>query len=203
MAVITISRQFGAGGKTLGKRLAEKLGYTLVDDQIIDLVAEKAKVSRNWVESIEEEAGGTLLKFLSGLVSKSFVDRILDDSKGYIDETVYVDTLGEVIRQLAKEDNCIILGRGGQFLLRGEENVLHLLLVAEKEDRIRFMEENYDLLPTQAKNVVTVRDKRRRTLFRRFGEEDYNHPALYNLVLNMSRLPMEKAVEIVSRLLPA
>ena len=81
MSVITISRQFGAGGKTLGEMIAKQLGYTFVDDEIIQLVARKAKVSTNWVESIEKEAGGKLLKFMSGLVRKSFVDRILSDER--------------------------------------------------------------------------------------------------------------------------
>ena len=58
MAVITISRQFGAGGKTLGELISKNLGYTFIDDAIINKVAKKAKVSDEWVQSIEKEAGG-------------------------------------------------------------------------------------------------------------------------------------------------
>lgn len=200
MAVITISRQFGAGGKTLGEKLAKCLGYTFVDDQIIEKVAERAKVSTNWVQSIEKEAGGTLLKVLSRLVTKSFIDRMLDSTKGYIDEDVYVSTLREVIGQIAGEGNCVILGRGGQFILKDHPDTFHLLLVAEKTDRIKFMETHYDLLPTQAKNVVNTQDKRRLNLLHRFDEDiNYDEPSLYSMVLNMSRISIEKASDIVCR----
>ena len=118
MAVITISRQFGAGGKTLGQLIAKKLNYTLISEEIVEKVAEKAKVSVDWVQDIEKEAGGTLQKFMSGLISKSYVERILGKDRGYLDEDKYVETLREVITQLAKDDNIVFVGRGGQYILR-------------------------------------------------------------------------------------
>jgi len=200
MAVITISRQFGAGGKTLGTLISKNLGYTLIDDVIINKVAEKVKVSDDWVQSIEKEAGGKLLNFISKLVSKSFIERILDESKGYIDEEVYIDALKEVFIKFAEENNCIVLGRGGQYFLKNHENVVHVLMVAELEDRIKFMEDHYDLLPTEAKNTVMTRDKKRQNLYMKIGHENYENPGLYNVVLNMSKLSMNKAAEMVSTL---
>jgi cytidylate kinase len=197
MSVITISRQFGAGGKTLGEMIAKQLGYTFVDDEIIQLVARKAKVSTNWVESIEKEAGGKLLKFMSGLVRKSFVDRILSDERGYIDEEIYVDLLHKIICQIAAEADAVILGRGGQYILRDTEDVFHTLLIADKKDRIRFMETHYDLSPQQALQSVNREDKRRVNLYRKFGKENYDHPDLYHLVLNMSKLELEDACDLV------
>ena len=64
MAVITISRQFGAGGLTLGKMVAEKFGYTFADTEVIKMVAEMANVSTNFVETVEKEAGGKFSKFI-------------------------------------------------------------------------------------------------------------------------------------------
>jgi len=200
MAVLTISRQFGAGGKTLGELLSKKLGYTCLDEQLIQMIADKAKVSTNFVESIEKEAGGTLLKFMTSMISKSYIDRIVGDSSGYIDEDVYVEILSEIIQHLADEGNCIIVGRGGQYILKGRSDVFHILLVAHKEDRYKFMEKTYNLLPTQAKSVVDTQGKRRATLFRRFGAEGYDNPEHYNMVLNMSKLSMEKAADIVCKM---
>ena len=77
MAVITISRQYGAGGKTLGQKVARKLGYYFAEDDIIQMVAREAKVSRDWVECIEREAGGTLLRFISGPGRKKLMQRCL------------------------------------------------------------------------------------------------------------------------------
>ena len=199
MAVLTVSRQFGAGGRTLGKHVAEKMGFALIDEDMVGKVAERAKVSKNWVRSIEKEAGGSVLKFMSYLVPQRYVNQILDDTRGYIDEEVYVSTLSEVINELAKEDNCVIVGRGGQYVLRDHPETVHVLLVAEMEDRINFMVENYKLKPEEAKTVVRVREKRRVNLYRKFGREDYNDPHLYHFVLNMSKLSMDKASDIVCR----
>ncbi len=201
MAVITISRQFGAGGKTLGGKIAKCLGYAFVDEEIIEKVAERAQVSTNWVQSVENEAGGWLMNFINSLVSKSFMERILNGSKGYIDEDVYVQTLREVIHQIAEQDNCVILGRGGQFILKDQKNVFHLLLVAEKEDRIKFMETHYSMPPTQAKNIINIHDKRRYNLLRRFEAENYEQASLYDLVINMSKTPVDKAVDIACKMI--
>ena len=200
MSVIVISRQFGAGGKTLGEMVSEKLNYSFADNDIIQMVAKQAKVSTNFVESIENEAGGKLLKFMSGLIRKSFVERILSDEHGYIDEEIYVDLLYKIINQIADEGNAVILGRGGQYILRDRADVFHVLLIAEKTDRIRFMEEHYNLNPTQAKQSVNREDKRRINLYKKFGKEDYDSPDLYHLVLNMSRLKLEEASELICEL---
>lgn len=197
MAVITISRQFGAGGRTLGEMVANKLEYSFVDDEIIQMVAKKAKVSTHWVESIEKEAGGKLLRFMTGLVSKNLVERILDEKRGYIDEEIYVDLLNKIISQLADEGNVVILGRGGQYILRDREDAFHVLLIAHLNDRIKFMEAHYDLATPQALKTVNSQDKRRSILYRKFGKEDYDHPDLYHLVLNMSKLTLEKACNLI------
>lgn len=197
MSVVTISRQFGAGGRTLGDMVAKRLNYSFVDNEIIQMVAKKAKVSTHWVESIEKEAGGKLLKFMTGLVSKSLVERILDEKRGYIDEEIFVDLLNKIISQIADEGDAVILGRGGQYILRDREEAFHVLLIAHMNDRIRFMEEHYDLSTAQATQAVNREDKRRSNLYRKFGKEDYDHPDLYHLVLNMSKLTLEKARDII------
>ena len=197
MAVITISRQFGAGGKTLGEMISKRLGYYYAVDDIIQIVAREARVSRDWVESIEREAGGTLLKFISGLGRKKYSDSIPHDKPGYIDEEIYVDLLQEIITRIAEEGNAVILGRGSQYILKDYKGVYHVLLIAEKPDRLRFMEEHYSLSPARALLEVNRQEKRRINLYRKFGKQDYDQPQLYHLVLNMSRLSLAKALDQV------
>ncbi|OQY51857.1 MAG: hypothetical protein B6245_24140 [Desulfobacteraceae bacterium 4572_88] len=100
MAVITISRQFGAGGKTLGKMIADELGYTFADSDIIQRIAKEANVSSDWVESFEKEAGSRLSRLVSGMVSKRWLDRVLSDEYGYLDEKIYLDYLVLIIAQI-------------------------------------------------------------------------------------------------------
>lgn len=200
MAVITISRQFGAGGKTLGTMVAERLGYTFVDNEIIQMVATEAKVSKTWVESIEKEAGGTLQRLITNLVSKSLVERILSGERGYIDEEIYVDTLRKIITKLAEAGNVVIIGRGGQYILQDDPKTLHILLVGDFEHRVEFMEKHYNLNNKQATQAVTLDDRRRVSLYRKFGKEDYDNPDLYHLVLNMNRVELNKGCDLVVKL---
>jgi cytidylate kinase len=200
MPVVTLSRQFGAGGRTLGKIVADTLGYDFIDEEIIQMVAKKARVSTNWVESIEKEAGGRLSKYMTRLVPRSFIDMILDDQRGYIDETIYVDLLQQIINRLADEGNVVIIGRGSQYVLRDRKDAYHVLLVAEKPDRVKFMETHYDLSPKEASTVVNRQDKRRMNLYRKFGKEDYDQPNLYHLVINSSKQDLELAARIIKKL---
>jgi len=200
MGVITISRQFGAGGLTLGKMVSKKLGYNFFDSEIIQMVAKKARVSTHWVESMEKEAGGKFQRFVSQLVPKGLVDRILDDQRGYLDEEIYVDLLHDIISKIADEGNTVILGRGSQYILKEHKEARHVLLVADKEYRILFIEEKYDLFTKHAVNTVNMEDKRRLNLFRRFHKEYYDSPAHYDLVLNTRKISLDKACELIYKL---
>ena len=197
MAVITISRQFGAGGRTLGQMIADELGYDFVDDVIIQEVAKKAKVTTRSVKSIERMAGGKLSKMFSGLISSNYVDRMVGEGKGYIDEEIYVDLLNDVVKELAEQDNIVLMGRGGQYVLQDFANAFHLLLVSDIESRIKFMQRYYELSTSKAERAVMQGEKRRANLYAKFGKQDYNEPHLYHLVLNMNKISMEKALKIV------
>ncbi|CAN2039683.1 Cytidylate kinase-like family protein [Candidatus Magnetomoraceae bacterium gMMP-15] len=193
MAVITISRQFGAAGKTVGEMVAKELNYDFLDDGIIQEVSKKAKISPDWARSVEREMGGKISNFLSGLVSRSFMERILGDDKGYIDDVIYVELLHDVIKKFADRDNVILLGRGGQYILQNHENAYHILLVAELEDRIKFMEKYYKMSADKAQDVVNREEKKRRNLYYKFNKQDFDLPNLYHLVLNRSKLTLEQA----------
>lgn len=201
MAVITISRQFGAGGRTIGKAIAEKLNYSFADNEIIQSISEMANVSPAWVESVEREAGTRLQRVISKVVSQKWLDRVLSDERGYIDEQIYLDYLVVIIAQVAEEDNVVVLGRGAQYILRDHPDAFHILLIDEIENRIKFMMENYDLPRSKATQVVNNEDKRRLNLYRKLGKQDYDRPSLYHLVMNMSRLSIDKAVDLACELI--
>jgi cytidylate kinase len=200
MAVITISRQFGAGGKTLGQMLAKELDYDFADNDILSKVAEMANVSTHWVETVEKEAGGKLSRFISRMVSKPMIDRILKDERGYIDEEIYLDYLVLIVAQIADEGNVVILGRGSQYILDDHPEAFHILLIDDYDNRVKFIERTYDLSTNQAAAWVAREDKRRRNLYQKFGKTDYDDPFLYHLVINMGRLSMERACRQVLQL---
>lgn len=203
MAVITISRQFGAGGITLGKMVADKLGYAFADTDIIKMVAEMANVSTDFVETVEKEAGGKFSKIVNRLVSKPLLERVLKDERGYIDEEIYLDYLVLIIAKMADEGNVVILGRGSQYILRDHPDAYHFMLINEFDNRVRFMRERYDLTKNRAQQVVKNEDKRRLNLYRKLHKADYEEPSLYHLVLNMNRISLDKAQELICSLVPS
>jgi cytidylate kinase len=200
MAVITISRQFGAGGITLGKMIAGILGYTFADSDILQRVAKEANVSTHWVESFEKEAGSKLSRMISSMVSKRWLDRVIGDERGYLDEQIYLDYLVLIIAQFADEGDVVILGRGSQYILNDHPDAVHIMLVDEFENRVKFMMDRYEMPLKKAERMVVNEDRRRISLYKRLGKSDYENPQLYHMVLNMGRLDLETARDMVCNL---
>ncbi|MFZ5564676.1 MAG: AAA family ATPase [Thermodesulfobacteriota bacterium] len=200
MAVITISRQFGAGGRTLGIRLAKKLKYQFLDDAVIQELSKRARVTTNAVKDIERSGGTMFSKIISSMLSKDYMERLTGDRIGYIDEDIYVAKLKEVITEFARMDNVVILGRGGQYILQDMENAFHVELIANKKDRIKFMQQHYKYSDYKALQAVRDGEKRRKALYAKLKKKDYEHPDLYHVVINTSRVSIDQAVDIISNL---
>ena len=201
MAVLTISRMFGTGAEALGQEISRRLGYTFYHNELIQMVAKKAKVSTDWVEAMEKEAGGKFQKLMSTLVPKSLVDKILDSERGYLDEEIYTDMLNHVITTIADTGDAVILGRGGQYVLAGRPDTYHILLVADLDYRVNYIQKEYDLVPKQAMLAVAMEDKRRVNLYRKFGKVDYDQTDHYHVVFNMAQIEMERACDMLCTLL--
>ena len=200
MAVITISRQFGAGGRTLGNKVAQRLDYLFEDDAVIQEIARKAKVSKSSVKGHEQTAGSLISRILSTMVDRGYMERITGDKVGYLDENVYVETLTEVILEFAKRDNVVLLGRASQYILQNTENAFHILMVATETDRIGFIQKSYNLSPVKARHSVEQGDRRRRNLYSKFAKSGYDDPNLYHMCLNMSRITIDMAVDLVCKM---
>lgn len=197
MAIITLSRQGGAGGITIAELVTKKLGYSLIDYRIVQEVAKQANVSSKWVKSFENERDSRLHKIIDMMISKNYMERIIGEGKGYINKDTYVDNLKKIIAKHAENDNCLIVGRGGQYILKNNPNAYHVLIVAEKKDRINFMVKRHNISQSDAKIIVERHDNRRSSMFREFGKVDFNNPNLYHIVINTSKVKVEKAAEII------
>lgn len=203
MPVITIARQFGAGGRTLGVMLAEQLNYLLLDEAIIHELSKKAKVSPGAVKAVERSAGGFISRLLSSAVSPGYIERLTGKNIGYMDENVYLDTLAQVMLEFARQDNVILLGRGGQFILKDFENAFHFLLVADDPDRLKFMQKFYKMSDKKAQKAVADGDTRRANLYAKLHQTRYDSGNLYHMVFNMSRMTLDQAAVQVCTLINA
>ena len=203
MSVITISRQFGAGGKTLGRRIADTLGYFYADEDIIERAVVEIYVSSDGRKVVETEPVDKLRKFISKLnpFGTSLMELPLSDKERYIDGYKYVELLNLIMPKIAKEGNAVIIGRGGQYVLRNFQDTYHVLLIAKEEDRIKFIQSDYRVSRERTIQILKRMAKRRANLYSYFGKKDYDDPKLYDLVLNMSLLSIDKAEELICKLI--
>ena len=201
MAVFTVSRQFGAGGRTFGKMIADRLGYVFADSEVVQRIAEAANVSPNFVDTVEKESGTKISKMINRMVSKTLVERVLKSERGYIDERLYLDYLVVIIAQLAEEGNVVILGRGSQYILDDHPDAYHILLVRDYENRVKFVEEKFGITQKKAVMLVDGEDKRRINLFRKLRKTDFDNPNHYHLVFNMDRISLQKALDMCCNLI--
>jgi cytidylate kinase len=200
MATITISRHLGAGGATLGARLAKRLGYRYVDDELIKVVAEKAGVSQSKVRTLEKSGTSKLLKLLDWIVSEDFIDRHVSD-KERLTEQRYVEEIKEVLYKLQRSGNVVIMGRGGSYALRGFPGTLHVLIVADRLHRIQSLCANFNMSKSEAERAVMRSDMIRARFLNCFSPEgNHDDPLLYTIVLNMNSVTMDRAEEILESL---
>ncbi len=195
MAIITISRQFGSGGRTLGEKVAEKLGYEFLDDAIIQELSRRVEADRETIADMKKNGSGFISRIVSTMTGRSYMERLAGNKSGYVEEVIYVDKLDEVINELAAHDNVVLLGRCSHFVLAGHPEAIHFLLVADKAQRVEFMQRRYNLSESQAYQEVLAGEKRRAHVYTKMGCSDYDDPHNYHMVLNMSRLSMEDAVD--------
>ncbi|MBN1847163.1 MAG: cytidylate kinase-like family protein [Deltaproteobacteria bacterium] len=196
MAIITISRQFGAGGATLGKGIADRLKYRFVSSAILDEIAKEANVSVKWVKSVDRDAGDWLMRFTSKWVTIDMARHVGQD-KADFDEKKYRHFLKTIIPKIAEKDNAVIIGRASQFILQGHPNVLHILFVADMKDRISFLTEHWKVSRAEAEKTIQVRRKWRRAFLKNFDPREPNDPGIYHATINTSKISLEKARDMV------
>ncbi len=201
MAVLTISRMFGTGARELGESMAGRLGYSFFDNELIQMVAEQAKTSVDGVETMERTVEGKFQKCRATLVPRSLMDLIQNAEFGSMEEEIYTDMLARVIHKIASEDDAIILGRGGQYILKDRPQTFHVLLVADLDYRINRIRQRFELTKKQALLAVAMEDKRRVNLYRKLGKVDYDHPDHYHAVLNMRRTDVKQAGDMLCAML--
>ncbi len=201
MSVITISRQFGSGGITLGERLARTLAYRLVNEEMIKQVAAKANVSSDGVYAFEKAAGSKLMRFLDRVVKLDYLDRLMSTETGYLNEKRYVRVVTDIINELYEEDNVIIIGRGGQYILSDRPRAYHLLLAADLEHRIQFMVNKYKIMREVAERAIQRGDQQRNLFLKCFSQENHDDPKFYHLAINTAKIGLDEAEKMVLKLI--
>lgn len=196
MAVITIARQIGSGGDLVASRVAEELGYDLVDSALLARVAEHAEVSVEEVMNLDERYRSQAAEWLMNFITPRIGKIILENDRQFNPER-YLEYVREVVAGLAGKGNVVIVGRGGQFILRDRENALHVRIVADMDSRVEWMRRYEDVSNGEAIERIKRSDAMRSGFVSRYFKGDWNDPLLYHLVLNTGKFSHDEAVAII------
>jgi cytidylate kinase len=178
MTAITISRQLGSLGTTLGRRVAARLGYRLVHREIINQAARLAGAPDMALATIDELG-------LLGL------------EPGADEQKAYLQAVQEVIENLAEEGEVIIVGRAGQSILKNKPNVLHMRVVAPLETRIQRIVNAHGISQKAAKAQIEGSDDYRTHYLKHFYDIQWDDPSPYHLIINTGKIDLETAAEVV------
>jgi hypothetical protein len=186
---IAISREAGALGYTVAAEVGHRLGWPVYDREILDKIGEDMRRPPRHLQALDERPVSWLEEFLAGVASQHSVspDR-------------YLKYLVGAVRGLGQIGRCAIVGRGANFILPAE-TTLRVRLVASAEDRARVIARRLALTPREAAAWVERAERQRGEFVRRAFRQDVADPRHYDLVLNMSRLSVEEAADVIIRVL--
>ncbi len=191
--VITICRQYCSGGKDVGKALAERLGYTFYDNELIVMAAKEAGYPESTFQRVDEVATNSLLYSLVLGTYGTYGEGNMPDN----DKLFGIQS--DIIRNAAKENNCVIIGRCADYVLREEEKLVKVFIRADMDFRI----ERYLKLfgPPEGKTaeaVIRKTDKRRAAYHKFYSGELWEELENYDLVINTAKVGLDKAVDIIA-----
>jgi cytidylate kinase len=194
--IITISRQYAAGGSVVARRVAEALGYTLVDNEVIDEVAARAGLPPEEVAEREEKAPGFIDR-LAHTLAASMPEFVAPEGGTLPDltEERLVRITERVVADLAARGNAVLVGRASAVVLANRSDTLHVRVVAPMAARLKRAVERLGVAAKDAERKLTETDTNRARYHKQYYKRDWNDPANYDLVVNTERLGIEGAVE--------
>lgn len=222
MAVITIARQYGSGGRLVGQEVARLLKAEYVDKELIALAAQRAGVAEDVLAqrderplTARERIGRMVQAFLessaaTGSAGDPFLgttgaDILLSRTYGEapsptqdVDDKRYFELISGVIKDLARMGNIVILGRGGNLILKDTPRVLRALVIAPFEIRLRRVMEREHLSAAEATKLIHEIDANRTSFIKQFFKVERTDPLQYDLVLNTAKYSFELAARLIT-----
>ncbi len=191
--IITISRQYGSGGREVGEKLAEKLGYAYYDKEVIQRAVEESDISKEFFESGGESSGSILSYFLSFANGQSSAD---ESSLPLPDRIFLIQS--KVLKKLASEGPCVIIGRSADYVLRDEPDTLKVLIYADKESRVERVMKRKTLTEKGALARIKKIDKGRALYYEQFTGNKWCDVLAHDVAISTSKFSIEDTVNILA-----
>lgn len=189
--IITISRQFGSGGRTIGKMLAEKLGIPCYDSEIIEKIAEDSGYTKSFIAEYGEYSSNR------GWLAGAFVPR---DINGHsIQDEIWVAQV-MLIRSLAEKGPCVIVGRCADYILRDTADCLNVFIHADNDFRAKRIVSVYGEGADAPEKRLRDKDKKRAAYYSFYTDSKWGVAEHYDICLNSGKIGIEKCVDILADL---
>ncbi len=192
---ITIGRQYGSGGKDIGIRLGELLGFRVYDKDLLFLAAQKNGINPDALRRVDEKATNSLLYTLA-IGSSLYGARNFGVDVPINDQLFITQT--EIIKKAAEEENCIFIGRCADYVLRNHPDRISIFVYADKEDRISRISEELGIDRDEALSLINKTDKRRINYYNFYTGRKWGKYDNYHLSLDSSLLGIEGSAQMIA-----
>ena len=186
--IITISREFGSGGRTVGKKVAEQLGIPCYDSELIQKIAEESGFAENYVKEAGEYTPGGFLA--SALSNRAF---------GPTNEDILWEIQCHVISELAEKAPCVIVGRCADYVLKDRPNTISVFLKAEMQSKVERAVKYYGVDPQKAEDRIRKADKQRASYYNYYATATWGDVNNYDLCVDTGKLGVEGTAELIAR----
>lgn len=187
--IITISREFGSGGRTIGKKVAERLNISCYDNELLQEIAIESGFDQQYINQSDEYVSG-------GFLASAFSSRAFGPTN-----TDYLWKVQcKIIQELAEKESCVIVGRCADYILRGKADCLKVFIHADLEFRAKRIVEIYGERETEPKQRVKDKDKRRSAYHRFYTNMKWGDAKNYHIALDSGVLGIDTCVDIISNL---
>ena len=202
--IVTISREVGSGGRTVGRELAEKLGIRYSDKDLINALREKFNLTTSSIEELKGEKKNWLADFIKWVAPMPKQNMLVNDESKFTREfrsSVTTDDVfkaeTEIIRGIAEEGPCVIAGRSSFFVLKDYPGKVDIFITASREKRIARIMRKQHLTEEQAAALIDSIDHSRENYIQRYTGKSRYDARNYNLVISMDRLTEDEAVDLI------
>lgn len=186
--IITISREFGSGGRFIGEEVAKKLGVAYYDKDIIGKIAEQSGLSPEYIQENAE------LSPKKGLFAYAFSVR--DITGKSVGDMVY-EAQRKIIMEIAEKESCVIIGRNADFILKDRNDVLNVFIHGDMPEKTQRIIDLYNVEEKEAVKMMADTDKRRMTNYNFYTEQKWGKASNYTLCLNSSQLGYDRCERII------
>ena len=186
--IITISREFGSGGRFIGEEVAKKLGVAYYDKDIIGKIAEQSGLSPEYIQENAE------LSPKKGLFAYAFSGR---DITGKSVGDMVCEAQRKIIMEIAEKESCVIIGRNADFILKDRNDVLNVFIHGDMPEKTQRIIDLYNVEEKEAVKMMADTDKRRMTNYNFYTEQKWGKASNYTLCLNSSQLGYDRCEAII------